>query len=234
MKRFLLSLSALVLAGCVTTTQTPAPSAKPAPKAPPKVSATQADKNFRIVQARVEPIAERECRRRTKGLNCDFNIVVDKRANAPSNAYQTLDKKGRPQIIFTRKLIRDTRNQHELAFIMGHEAAHHIAGHIPKQQQTAVTGAILGTVLATVVGAGQSGVELGQQIGGSVGARAFSKDMELEADGLGTIITHKAGYNPRKGADFFFRIPDPGDRFLGSHPPNAQRRATVNKVASQL
>ncbi len=231
--RFYVPVLCLALAGCVETTTASKP-VQTAPKAPPKISATAAARNFRVVQARVEPIAERECRARTKGVNCDFNIRVDTRANQPSNAYQSLDKAGRPQITFTAKLIGETRNQDELAFIMGHEAAHHIRRHIPKQQQTAVAGAVLGGLLATVVGAGDAGVRAGQDLGATVGARSFSKDMELEADALGTVIAHKAGYNPRRGAEFFYRIPDPGDRFLGSHPPNAQRRQTVNKVASGL
>ena len=60
------------------------------------------------------------------------------------------------------------------------------------------------------------------------------KDFELEADELGTVITYKAGYNPLIGAKFFDRIPDPGDRFLGSHPPNAQRVQKVLETSKKL
>jgi len=44
----------------------------------------------------------------------------------------------------------------------------------------------------------------------------------------------RAGYNPVRGAQFFTRIPDPGNRFLGTHPPNAQRIETVRRVNAQL
>ena len=54
------------------------------------------------------------------------------------------------------------------------------------------------------------------------------------ADKLGTIITHKAGYNPVRGAEFFTRIADPGNRFLGTHPPNAARIDTVRQTAATL
>lgn len=235
--RFIVPLFCLALAGCVTTTQqSPAPKSQPQSqaKATPKLSGSAAAKNFRTVVARVEPVAERECRARTKGVNCDFDIRVDDRANQPANAFQTLSKSGRPIIVFNVALIGEARNQDELAFVLGHEASHHIRQHIAKQQQSAVAGALIAGVLASVSGAGDAGVRTAQDLGGTVGARAFSKDMELEADSLGAVIAHKAGYNPRRGAEFFFRIPDPGDRFLGTHPPNAERRRAVNKVASQL
>lgn len=71
-------------------------------------------------------------------------------------------------------------------------------------------------------------------MGGALGARSYSKDYELEADELGTIITARSGYDPIKGAAFFTRIPDPGDRFLGSHPPNGQRIATVRRTVANM
>ncbi len=117
---------------------------------------------------------------------------------------------------------------------MGHEAAHHIENHIDKQVGTATIGAVLGTLIGAYIGGTDIAADVGQQVGGTVGARAFSKEMELEADALGAVIAHKAGYDPRRGAEFFFRIPDPGDKFLGTHPPNGDRRATVERVAAGL
>ncbi|MDP5361691.1 MAG: M48 family metalloprotease, partial [Paracoccaceae bacterium] len=73
-----------------------------------------------------------------------------------------------------------------------------------------------------------------QRLGASVGARTYSKEFELEADALGSRIAAAAGFDPLRGAEFFFRIPDPGDRFLGTHPPNAERLRTVRQVAASL
>ncbi|KEJ89774.1 M48 family metallopeptidase [Sulfitobacter donghicola] len=193
-----------------------------------------AARNFVSVVNTVEPVAERECRARTSNVNCDFNIVVDDRPNQPENAYQTVDRNGRPIIAFTLALIEDARNVDELAFVMGHEAAHHIAGHIGRQQQNAVAGAVIFAGLATLSGGDASAVESAQRLGAQVGARSYSKDFELEADELGTIITKRAGYDPLRGAAFFTRIPDPGDKFLGTHPPNAQRIQIVRKTAAGL
>ncbi|MEO1779536.1 MAG: M48 family metallopeptidase, partial [Pseudomonadota bacterium] len=148
--------------------------------------------------------------------------------------YQTLDDNGRPIIAFTLALIADARNADELAFVMSHEAAHHIRGHIARQQANAAVGAEIFAGLATLTGGGASAVEAAQRIGANVGARTYSKDFELEADELGTILTDLAGYDPLRGAQFFNRIPDPGDRFLGTHPPNAQRLEIVRQTASRL
>jgi predicted Zn-dependent protease len=182
----------------------------------------------------LEPVAERECRNRTTGVNCDFNIVVDDRPGQPANAFQTLDKQGRPIVAFTLALIADARNEDELAFVMGHEAAHHIAGHIGRQQQNAVAGAVVAGAAAVLLGGSTQTIEAAQRTGAEVGARRYSKDFELEADALGTIITARAGYDPLRGAEFFTRIPDPGDKFLGTHPPNTQRLETVRRTAAGL
>jgi hypothetical protein len=34
--------------------------------------------------------------------------------------------------------------------------------------------------------------------------------------------------------EFFFPIPDPGNKFLGTHPANADRLRTVQRVAASL
>ncbi len=195
-------------------------------------SATQ--RAFVQVTQAIEPVAERECRRVTRDVNCDFRIVVDDRRGQPANAFQTLDDDGRPIIIFTVALLNDARNADEIAFVMGHEAAHHIEGHIARGQQNAVAGAVILGGLATATGATEAEVKRAQRLGAQLGARTYSKEFELEADALGTVITARAGYSPVRGAQFFNRIPDPGDRFLGTHPPNAARLATVARVAAQL
>ncbi len=231
----LLSLS---LAGCVVPSAQP-PTGHPAPPSqaventqalPP----SQAAKNFVTAVAAVEPVAEQICRARTRGLNCDFLIAIDDRPNQAPNAYQSLDDYGRPILAFNLALIANARNVDEIAFVMGHEAAHHILGHIPQQQQSASQGALLAGILVAVGGGDTATIQEAQKIGASVGARRFSKGFELEADALGTEITERAGFDALRGAAFFDRLPDPGNTFLGSHPPNADRRATVAQAVAAL
>ncbi|WP_306113495.1 MULTISPECIES: M48 family metallopeptidase [unclassified Roseovarius] len=235
--RWIALACAVALSGCVATTQAPQPT-KPTPtrqaaKKPTVPNKSQMASFSRVVRT-MEPVAERECRRRARGMNCDFKIVVDDRPGQPANAFQTLDKSGRPILAFNLAFIAQARNQHELAFVMGHEAAHHISGHIARQRQNATAGAILLGGIAAITGAGSGTISSAQDIGAAVGARTYSKDFELEADALGTVITKRAGYDPVKGAQFFTQIPDPGNRFLGTHPPNAKRMETVIRVNNSL
>lgn len=190
--------------------------------------------NFAAVVSRVEPRAEKICLSRTSGINCDFKILVDARQGQPANAYQTLDANGRPVLAFTSALIAQAQNDDELAFVMGHEAAHHISGHLARKRENALAGALLGGLLATLAGGGTQAVDTAQNLGGSVGARVYSKDFELDADRLGTRIAHQSGYDPIKGSRFFTRIPDPGDQFLGTHPPNNARIETVRREMARL
>lgn len=225
----------VALAACeVAPVSQSGPAPAPAPQPEISQSARTSARSFVRVVDTLEPVAEAECRARTQNVNCDFNIVVDDRPGQPANAYQTLDRQGRPIVAFTLALIADARNEDELAFVMGHEAAHHIAGHIARQQQNAVAGAVIFAGLATLSGGDAGTVRSAQELGAQVGARTYSKDFELEADALGTVITKRAGYDPLRGAEFFTRIPDPGDKFLGTHPPNASRIEVVRKTAAGL
>ena len=88
--------------------------------------------------------------------------------------------------------------------------------------------------MTAIAGGNASAIEQAQQIGATLGARTYSKAFELEADELGTIITKAAGFDPLRGAQFFMRIPDPGDTFLGTHPPHAARLETVRRTAASF
>lgn len=225
-------VAVLALAGCVEAV--PPVSAPASVETAPAIAPDVAAANFVSVVTRMEPVIERECRARNTVANCDFRIVVDDRPRQPPNAYQTLGPNGRPIIAFTLPLIAEARNVDELAFVMGHEAAHHISEHIPRQQQSALTGALVLGVLTAASGGDAAAVQSAQDIGGTLGARRYAKDYELEADALGTVLAWDAGYDPERGAAFFTRIPDPGNQFLGTHPPNASRIETVRRTLAGL
>lgn len=226
MLRSLIALTGLMLAGCVA----PLPPEEAAPHAT-RADAPVTQATLERVANRVMPVAIEECRKRSSHLNCSFQVGLDLNPDAPPNAFQTVGPDGRPQLVFNTALLADLENADELAFILGHEAAHHIQGHLIQTNQNATTGAILGGLLATALGADPSAVDTAARAGATVGARAYSKDFELEADALGARITKRAGYDPVRGAAFFTRIADPGNRFLGTHPPNADRIATVRRAA---
>ncbi|PRY92476.1 peptidase M48-like protein [Donghicola tyrosinivorans] len=227
-----------LLAGCsVPMSNFPAPTG--APSAPPADPALEARaeavaRRFVAVVDQVEPVAENICRNEIGLRKCDFRIMVDADPHSPPNAFQTEDNWGRPVIVFTVALIADARNEDELAFVLGHETAHHLMGHIDRSNQSAQAGALIFGNLASASGLKDQDLEEAVNLGAQFGARFYAKDYELEADRLGTLITYRAGFDPVRGAEFFGRIPDPGDKFLGTHPPNSERIRVVREAAAEL
>lgn len=233
--RYLLICLFVGLAGCAPASLTPAATASgtdsaapaPVPGIGTSLSLQAKARSFARVVAALEPVVEAECRRRRPTERCDFQMVIDDRPGQGTNAFQTEDAGGRPVIGFTPALIVMAANEDELAFVMAHEAAHHILGHLQRQRRNAQTGAQLLGGLARLVGRDSRGVRSAQELGATVGVRSYSKDYELEADALGARLAARGGFDPLRGAAFFTRVPDPGVRFLGTHPPNAQRLEVV-------
>lgn len=186
--------------------------------------------SFIAVAERVEPVAAAECKRRDPELDCDFQVRVDVTPDAPPNAFQTVDSAGRPLVIFTAAMVRSFRNPDEAAFVMSHEVSHHILGHLDQQRLNSLKGAVFLGELVSQEGGTAEEIANAQYVGAVVGARSYSKAFELEADSLGTLITHLAGYRPSVGVKYFEQIPDPGDVFLGTHPANPERIRVVNRT----
>lgn len=193
-----------------------------------------AARTFLQVVSKVEPVAEALCRKKRVARSCDFRIVIDDRPGQPPNAFQTLDAHGRPVIGFTLSLIADARNADELAFVLGHEAGHHIAGHIPKQRDIVLADALIAGVQAKADGQSKEAVKAAQDRATAQAVRGYSQGYELEADAMGAEIALLAGYDPIRGSGFFDRLPEPSDGFLRTHPSNARRKAMVKATVERL
>ncbi|SPJ25161.1 M48 family metalloprotease [Palleronia abyssalis] len=230
MRAIFLVLLLTLTGGCVAP---PVIVATPrAPAAAPQVTRdpSRAAQDFVRVVETVMPVARTACRERTRGVRCDYVVVVDDRPGLPPNAFQTLGPGGQPVVGFTLPLILLARNVDELAFILSHEAAHHIEGHIARGQASARTGAFVAGALVAAGGGSPVAVRQAQDAGAFYGARRYAQGFELEADALGALLALRAGYDPVRGVMFFQDAPDPGNQFLGTHPPNAQRIQTVRQV----
>jgi len=222
-----LLLAMLALAACVTAPVAPPATGKPVL---PAVSPDQ----FLAVARDVEPVAEAVCRAETPDQNCDFAILVDRDPRVGANAFQTIDRSGRPIIILTLGLVAILESGDELAFVLGHEAGHHIARHIPQQRQSAAEGARVFGEIVLAGGGSARDVARAAELGAAVGARSYSRSAELEADAIGTLIAFRAGYDPVAGAQLFTRLPEPEMRFLSTHPPNAERMRVVRRTLAAL
>ncbi|TQM92830.1 peptidase M48-like protein [Roseinatronobacter monicus] len=227
--RMTLILCLLAVTGCTIAT---APMLAPPAQQSAAPSSTRAD--FNAVVSRMRPVANQVCRERSPHLDCNFLVVLDDRPNQPPNAFHTRDENGRPVIAFSLALIDDLRSHDEIALIFGHEAAHHIADHLPRIQQQAMTGALLGGLVAALSGADEATAQRIVNTSATVGARRYSKSFELEADRLGALIAVRGGYDPLRGAQIFRRIPDPGNQFLGTHPPNAERLREIERAVENM
>lgn len=182
---------------------------------------------FDDVMTKMMPVIEKSCKAGPPERNCDFLVLIDTNIEQPPNAFQTEDETGRPVIGFTVSLLLDVQNQDEMALVLGHEAAHHMLGHLTTQSELAEGhGAVFGNI-ARSAGANPRAIRQIEDLGRAVGARRFSKQFELEADALGAKLAKDGGFDPLRGIEYFLRIADPGNKFLGTHPANSRRYETV-------
>ncbi len=233
----------LGLAGCGgvydVTAPRPGPVAAPqAPAAPSRSGLSGSVADYRRAAGRIEAAAQTMCReaqpaRPPQHCDFDFRLVDDPRIGP--NAFQTLRRDGRPVVAMTVQLVAETDNADEIAFVLGHEAGHHIAGHIDKSRTQAITGALVLGTIASLGNASDDVVSDMMDLGASLGGRAYSQSYELEADVLGAFIAARAGYDPERGARVFARpVLAGGGGLLSTHPASAQRRATVAATAAEI
>ncbi len=215
-------LPALLVQGCVE--------AMPGMHAAPdEVQADPRVVMLSAVAARIDPMAEDSCHEIGVARRCRFTFALADDLTLPPNAFQTLDDFGRPVIVVTMGLLRLARTPDELAFVLGHEAAHHVLGHIPRRQEQALGGAVMAGAIARAAGMSGADIAAAQDIGAEIAANQYSREFELEADALGARIALAAGFDPVKGTQLFWRLPDPGIDGTESHPSIAQRIAVVRK-----
>jgi Zn-dependent protease with chaperone function len=227
---------ALLLAGCVQS-QVLQPASLASDIAQAKADGKFKAQMFLQTVAAVEPVASQICREKQIVRQCDFQIFVDPRLRLPENAYQTLDYSGRPLIGFTLALLSEAQGADEIAFVMGHEAAHHILGHLALQAQQEHSAHIAAQAAASAAAAqGQSRKQIKQAQRSAEQALndGYAKAFELQADALGAEIAWRAGFDPLRGAGFIDRLPQPLHSGRSSHPDNQTRKALVAKTVRQL
>ena len=198
----------------------------------PMITSKDVPRKFIIAMTRMRPILIDTCKSSSKDLNCDFVIAIDPNPESPPNAFQTENDEGKPILGFTMALLTDTFNADEIAFVIGHEAAHHILSHLDRQKRSSIGGASLFGVLAAALGGSARSIDAASNLGAAVGGRTYSKKYELEADRLGAQMTLRAGLDPVLGVAYFMRIPDPRNKFFGTHPRNADRIAGVRAAVA--
>lgn len=133
----------------------------------------------------------------------------------------------------TRGLLALANNSSELAAVIAHEMGHVTANHGIQRQQKEAEEVLANKVVTDVLGESQSAkVAL---IRGKLRLAQFSRNQELEADGIGIKASGQAGFDPYAAGRFLqsmaaysdFRsvsgATDPSLDFLASHPNTPQR-----------
>jgi len=206
----------VLLAGCSTVGQ-----------APVLEENTPDNVDFDQVVSRLAPVVIDTCESAELVRNCRIRLYVADGPEGISNAFQSIDRFGRPFVLVTNELLEEIRNEDELALVLAHEAAHHILNHLARQRADAEEAAAILAEAAEEDGATPRQVRVAREVGALVGSRLFAQEYELEADALGAMILRDAGFDALRGAQFFYRIPDPGNHALNTHPSNAERRKVV-------
>ena len=139
--------------------------------------------------------------------------------------------------------IKAAKTEAELAGVMGHEMSHVYMQHSAKQASKAQTTSMLAGIAGALLGSSKLGSELGGlagqlgQMGIQMGAEGlmmkYSRNDETQADSVGAVILHKAGYNPQGMADFFQTMGAAGGKappvFFSSHPASGNRQEAIQK-----
>lgn len=200
-------------------------------------SAAAARASFDRSVSRIGPVAQQYCRQANPGFpvaGCDFRFAISTDPKLGENAFQSIDRGGRPNITFTLALLQDLQNDDEVAFILGHETGHQIARHLYQTSANQQVGALLlAGLLASTGQASDASIQQAADLGAYLGNRAYSKNYELEADTLAVRITSAAGYNPVKGAQPFTRGETGSSALFSTHPPSAQRYQNVLREAQR-
>lgn len=196
------------------------------------LSPAAAEQRYRRVAARILPVAKTYCEALTaekKNVNCEVDVAIERELDYP-NAFLIQGKHVETEetlsfIRITVPMLQQTTSDDEVAFILSHEYGHLIARHPDKRKTQATAGAVVGVLLGG-----------DPRVTSEIGYYSNAEEFELEGDALATRITHAAGYDPVKGAEFFARTGDqkndPG--FWITHPPNSDRLATVLATMSEI
>jgi len=140
-------------------------------------------------------------------------------------------------------LIERAKTTDEIAGVLGHEIIHAKNHHMVRSSGPDAISilSLLGMVLLAKSGSGGQAVGMVGQAVSATRQLAFSRQLEMEADTLGTRYMAAAGYNPQGTVDFLKmleheRTLNPVDvpSYVLSHPLSQERVASAQLVVKSL
>ena len=148
-------------------------------------------------------------------------------------------------VVVYSSLLTALKSDAELATVLAHETGHMLGKHHEDKTEESrgetlgVVSSILGTVTSVGVSVATGSSGIGNMagdvtstgtayVGKGAFVKAYSRDMEREADTIGIVLMAKAGYDPRAAVDLWKRADEifgggSGSSFMSSHPSNEDR-----------
>lgn len=165
-------------------------------------------------------------------LGCDYELVFS--PTDEPNAWTD-----GTSIVVTRGLMRFVQNDSELAFVVAHELAHLVRGHLEATRRNAVVGGFIGLIFDAVVLA--AGVDTGgafARAGAEMAVQTYSADFEREADYVSLYILHRSGYDIGAVAELWRRYGstvDPASiKYARTHPTSPERFLILDKTKAEI
>ena len=171
----------------------------------------------------------------------DFHLVADDTVNAfcmPGG-----------KIVMFSGILSVADSEEKVAFILGHEMAHALLDHTRTRisaqtaQNTATAAAWIGSIAMDLVGLGALGslTRAATNIA-SIGSQfllmnPWGRDQELEADKLGMMIIHWAGYDISSIPSFWQDMSSKNSNehdFFSTHPADSKRIAVMRELLFEI
>lgn len=171
----------------------------------------------------------------------EFHLVLDDTVNA-------FCMPGGKIVVFSG-ILSVARSEEELAFILGHEMAHALLDHsrtkvsAQNTKNTLTTASWFGSFAFDLIGLGEVGNLTRAAVNTvSLGAEFFlmnpwGRDQELEADRLGMLIIHWAGYDIEGVPAFWQKMSSQNANnfdFFSTHPADDKRIAAMQSLVLEI
>ncbi|MDG1286584.1 MAG: M48 family metallopeptidase [Rickettsiales bacterium] len=200
---------------------------------------TKLDQRLSRIAKRVGPAAIKLCntlrKQETieKDQRCLFHVELGASKDDSINAYADGHK-----LVISRRLMQLVKRDDQLGFIIAHEFAHSIMGHLDDQETNIMGGTILGSILdAATAGAGINTSGGFGQIGAEMSLLSFSANYENEADYVGLYILNRAGYKIGQAGEVWrlMSAVNPDAIYTETtHPTSPERFVMMKKTVDEI
>ena len=153
------------------------------------------------------------------------------------------------KIIVYSGILQIADNEEKLAFILGHEMAHALLDHtrtkfsVQQTKNTLTTASLFGSLALDLMGFGNAGAIARTAVNlADVGShflltQPWGRDQEYEADKLGMIMIHLAGYDVAVVPEFWEVFSNNSANtfdFFSTHPSDAKRIAVMKESLDEI